>query len=204
MQQLIQMQAAQQKLIQTQQQQIQELNDNLKKLNATLEKGKFPAVVVQNPNTNTSSFAGDLKPCQAVTVLRSGKEVSKPNPPAQVEENQEEENHVETKHEPVQQEGEVSKEHEKVEESTSNNRARYEVPAPFPQRLLPPTKERYQNEIREIFKQVKINIPLLDAINQVPAYAKFLKELCAVKRKLNVKEKGVFNGTSIIYHECSQ
>ena len=38
MQQLLQMQAAQQKLIQTQQQQIQELNDNFKKLNATLEK----------------------------------------------------------------------------------------------------------------------------------------------------------------------
>jgi hypothetical protein len=35
----------------------------------------------------------------------------------------------------------------------------------------------------EAFKQVKINLPLLDAIKQVPAYAKFLKELCTQKRK---------------------
>ena len=34
-----------------------------------------------------------------------------------------------------------------------------------------------------------INIPLLDAIKQVPFYAKFLKDLCIVKRKLNVKKK---------------
>ena len=35
----------------------------------------------------------------------------------------------------------------------------------------------------ETFKQVKVNIPLLDAIKQVPAYAKFLKDLCTQKRK---------------------
>ncbi|RDX74598.1 hypothetical protein CR513_45635, partial [Mucuna pruriens] len=31
--------------------------------------------------------------------------------------------------------------------------------------------------------KVKINIPLLDAIKQIPKYAKFLKELCVHKRK---------------------
>jgi hypothetical protein len=35
----------------------------------------------------------------------------------------------------------------------------------------------------EVFKQVKINLPLLDAIKQVLAYAKFLKDLCTQKRK---------------------
>jgi len=34
----------------------------------------------------------------------------------------------------------------------------------------------------EVFKQVKINLPLLDAIKQVPAYAKFLKYLYTQKR----------------------
>ena len=82
------------------------------------KKGKLPAIVVQNPNTNSSSFAGDVKPCQAVTVLRSGKEVPKPDPPAQVEETQEEENQEDVEHEPVQEE-EVSKEQEKVEERKS-------------------------------------------------------------------------------------
>jgi len=44
-------------------------------------------------------------------------------------------------------------------------------------------------EILEIFRKVKINIPLLDAIKQVPRYAKFLKELCTTKRKLEGNEK---------------
>jgi hypothetical protein len=35
---------------------------------------------------------------------------------------------------------------------------------------------------------VNINIPLLDAIKQIPSYAKFLKELCVVKRKHNVQK----------------
>jgi hypothetical protein len=38
----------------------------------------------------------------------------------------------------------------------------------------------------EVFKQVQINIPFLDAIQQVPSYAKFLKDLVTVKRKTNV------------------
>ena len=34
-----------------------------------------------------------------------------------------------------------------------------------------------------------MNIPLLDMIKQVPTYAKFLKDLCTVKRGLNVTKK---------------
>jgi hypothetical protein len=54
------------------------------------------------------------------------------------------------------------------------------------------TKQRkvnHNSEIFETFKQVKINILLLDAIKHVPSYAKFLKDLCILKRKLNVKKK---------------
>ena len=44
-------------------------------------------------------------------------------------------------------------------------------------------------KIWEMFKQVKVNIPLLDAIDQVPAYAKFLKDLCTKKRSKHVPKK---------------
>ena len=37
--------------------------------------------------------------------------------------------------------------------------------------------------------QVKVNIPLLDMIKQVPTYAKFLKGLCKVKRGLGIEKK---------------
>ena len=36
---------------------------------------------------------------------------------------------------------------------------------------------------------MKVNIPLLDMIKQVPTYAKFLKDLYTVKRGLNVNKK---------------
>ncbi|RVW80049.1 Retrovirus-related Pol polyprotein from transposon 17.6 [Vitis vinifera] len=35
----------------------------------------------------------------------------------------------------------------------------------------------------------QVNIPLLDMIKQVPTYAKFLKDLCTIKRGLNVNKK---------------
>ena len=62
-------------------------------------------------------------------------------------------------------------------------------PAPFPQRLEPIKNLNKNSEIFEVLRQVKVNIPLLDAINQIPSYAKFLKDLCTVKRKLNVQKK---------------
>lgn len=34
-----------------------------------------------------------------------------------------------------------------------------------------------------------MNIPLIDAINRVPRYAKFLEELCTNKRKIDGYEK---------------
>ena len=34
-----------------------------------------------------------------------------------------------------------------------------------------------------------VNIPLLDMIKQVPTYAKFLKDLCIVKKGLGIEKK---------------
>ena len=51
-------------------------------------------------------------------------------------------------------------------------------------------------KILEMFNQVKLNVPLLDAIQQVPMYAKFFKDMCTKKRKMSVPKK-VFLATSI-------
>ena len=56
------------------------------------------------------------------------------------------------------------------------------MPPPFPQALKGKKKSSNQTEILEVLRQVKVNIPLLDMIKQVPTYAKFLKDLCTVKR----------------------
>jgi predicted aconitase len=47
-----------------------------------------------------------------------------------------------------------------------------------------PTSGEQDKEILDVFREVAVNIPLLDVIKQVPKYAKFLKEMCTNKRKL--------------------
>ena len=73
----------------------------------------------------------------------------------------------------------------------------------FPQRLKKNQDNSKTSEFLELFKQVKINIPILDAIKQVPAYSKFLKDLCTVKRKHNVKKNAYMAAyaSSIILNE---
>jgi hypothetical protein len=61
--------------------------------------------------------------------------------------------------------------------------------APFPERLTAHKKGSKFDDILEVFKQVQINIPFLDAIQQVPSYAKFLKDLVTIKRRTNVPKK---------------
>ncbi|RDX91000.1 hypothetical protein CR513_27069, partial [Mucuna pruriens] len=57
------------------------------------------------------------------------------------------------------------------------------IPVPFPSWTLSARKLKFDEELLKMFRKVEINIPLLDAIKQIPKYAKFLKELCVHKRK---------------------
>ena len=66
---------------------------------------------------------------------------------------------------------------------------KYRIPPPFPQALRGKKKASQQACILEVLRQVKVNIPLLDIIKQVPAYAKFLKDLCTIKKGLGIEKK---------------
>ncbi|KAM1056753.1 hypothetical protein COP2_030912 [Malus domestica] len=59
---------------------------------------------------------------------------------------------------------------------------------PFPSRFMQTKKEEAEKDILETFRKVQVNIPLLDAIKQVPRYAKFLKELCTTRKRMSTKE----------------
>ncbi|CAN6677885.1 unnamed protein product [Malus baccata var. baccata] len=59
---------------------------------------------------------------------------------------------------------------------------------PKPPRFRQSKKEEVEKDILETFRKVQVNIPLLDAIKQVPRYAKFLKELCTTRRRISNKE----------------
>ncbi|CAM8885249.1 unnamed protein product [Rhodiola kirilowii] len=62
---------------------------------------------------------------------------------------------------------------------TSNIRAT--LPFPVPARV--PKQHVMDEDVFELFSKVEINIPLLEAIKQIPRYAKFLKDLCTNRRR---------------------
>ncbi|KAM2425813.1 hypothetical protein ACFXTH_000089 [Malus domestica] len=59
---------------------------------------------------------------------------------------------------------------------------------PFPSRFLQAKNEEEEKDVLETFRKVHVNIPLLDAIKQIPKYAKFLKKLCTTKKRFQEKE----------------
>ncbi|XP_022847521.1 uncharacterized protein LOC111370040 [Olea europaea var. sylvestris] len=64
----------------------------------------------------------------------------------------------------------------------------YEPPIPFPQRSKNHKMEQQYKKFLEIFKKLHINIPLVDALFQMPSYAKFLKDILSNKCKLEDHE----------------
>ncbi|KAM2220061.1 hypothetical protein ACFX1S_019308 [Malus domestica] len=59
---------------------------------------------------------------------------------------------------------------------------------PFPSRFLQSKNEEEEKDVLETFRKVHVNIPLLDAIKQIPKYAKCLKKLCTTKKRVREKE----------------
>ena len=88
------------------------------------------------------------------------------------------------------------------EEQPTGEEVKHSVPPPFPQALRKRKKSVNQTKILEVLCQVKVNIPLLDMIKQVPTYVKFLKDLCTVKRGLNVNKKAFLTEKVSAIIEC--
>ena len=107
---------------------------------------------------------------KAIITLRSGKEIEKPVPK-------------------IAEETKKEKEAEPKRIIIREDSMKKHMPPPFPQALTGKKKITNQTEIWEVLRQVKVNIPLLDMIKQVPTYAKFLKDLCTVKRELGIEKK---------------
>ncbi|XP_074342501.1 uncharacterized protein LOC141680078 [Apium graveolens] len=82
-----------------------------------------------------------------------------------------------------------SKEPPSKPHSDASSEKVFKPKAPFPQRLISNKQSAQLDMILEVFKQVKINIPLLDAIQQVTSYSKCLKDLCTHKRTTHVPKK---------------
>ncbi|KAL4293975.1 hypothetical protein AHAS_Ahas18G0181800 [Arachis hypogaea] len=63
------------------------------------------------------------------------------------------------------------------------------IPIPFPSMVKKAKKTpEFYLDMLQVFKKVEITILLLDAIQQIPKYAKFLKDLCTHKDRIGELE----------------
>ncbi|CAN6566317.1 unnamed protein product [Malus baccata var. baccata] len=147
------------------------------------EQGKLPSSTIANPK-------GGFETANAI-MLRSGKEVGAgPTPPKS---------------------GPKEDETLKSEEETPSPLTAKVAP-PLPQAPMAPKpsnpstlgkmspslvnsnrflqfkNEKEEKDVLETFRKVQVNIPLLDAIKQIPKYAKCLKKLCTTKKRFREKE----------------
>nr|XP_027086663.1 uncharacterized protein LOC113708404 [Coffea arabica] len=115
-------------------------------------------------------------------TLRTSKEVEGPNPKLIIPK-EKNENQIEQE---IEKEGKDGVDGKVILDSSvkvnSNSLS-------FPNKLEKPKKLEKEKEILEVYHKAETNIPLLDAIRQVPKYAKFLKHLCVNKRKLRADKK---------------
>jgi len=126
--------------------------------------GKLPSQTVINPRENVSAI-----------VLRSGKEVEIPVKAAPASSKQEKEKNIVA-------DGDFPNDDD-LPKRKFPPLSEYKPVPPFPQTLTESRKYERNSDLYETFRRCELNIPLLDAIKQVPRYAKFLKELCTHKRE---------------------
>ena len=139
------------------------------------KKGKFPSQTQPNPRgLHEVSFSSEpnskMDEVKEIITLRSSKELKQPASE-------------------VVKKGQEVEETEPEEVVIKQTAEKNSTPPPFPQALKAKKKAINQAERLEVLRQVKVNIPLLDMIKQVPTYAKILKDFCIVKRGLNVGKK---------------
>ncbi|CAN6573110.1 unnamed protein product [Malus baccata var. baccata] len=157
------------------------------------EQGKLSSLTVVN-------LKGGFESAKAMS-LRSGKQVGSDPQPSNSRSNEVEELLIEEEEQSTptaRVETSLPQAPKAPKPSNSANKCK-EVPilinsnvippnVPFPRRFMQSKKEEAEKDILETFRKVQVNIPLLDAIKQVPRYAKFLKELCTTRKRISSKE----------------
>ncbi|CAN6725533.1 unnamed protein product [Malus baccata var. baccata] len=154
------------------------------------EPGKLPSSTNVNPK-------GGFESAKAIT-LRSGKEAGFDPSPSKSNQKEDEKMQSEEKEQGLPS--------ARIEQSLpqppthrnsttkgklgSNSMTFNSIPTntPFPRRFMQSKKDESDEDILDTFRKVQVNFPLLDAIKQVPKYAKFLNVLCTTRKRASNKE----------------
>src|SRR3954462_9123033 len=148
------------------------------------EPGRFPSQAEVNPQQHE-----ELK---AITTLRSGRMID--NQVVQLKAPMSDDVSDKEEHDDdvVQDDAEDMKRQE-AELMKPIDLTKYKEPALFPHLVVKKTTKSKNDDLLEVFRKVQINIPLLSAISHIPAYARFLKDLCTKKRKFKANEQEVLS-----------
>ncbi|CAH9087220.1 unnamed protein product [Cuscuta europaea] len=143
--------------------QVSQISNAVSRLEAK-DSGRLPSQTEQNPRQHVNAI-----------MLRNGKELQ----PREVEEEKQE----------VDLEEGFQQEEEKPTKTKFPPLSSYEPLPPFPEALKDTRKLKNDRDIYETFVNSEVNIPLFKLIKSVPRYAKFLKELCTMKKKNKMEGK---------------
>ncbi|XP_017982375.1 PREDICTED: uncharacterized protein LOC108663286 [Theobroma cacao] len=142
-------------------------------------------------SSDTQVYPKSKEHCNAIT-LRSGKQVTRVSEKS-IESSKE---HVNDNKVIVEKEVEVEKTDNGQVKNQVKSQANY-PPPPFPQRLQKQKLDKQFEKFLNVFKKLHINIPFAEALENMPNYVKFLKDILTKKRKLEDFE------TVALTEECS-
>ncbi|CAJ2671279.1 unnamed protein product, partial [Trifolium pratense] len=147
--------------------------------NLETQIGQIAKEMANNKNQG-GSFAANTEPnpkeqCKSITT-RSGKEVGKG-----IGDNL-------RKEEEVMRRVDEEEEGEKKEVEVRKEKSSLPQHLPYPHAPSKKDKERQYARFMDIFKRLQINIPFSEALEQMPTYAKFMKEILTKKRRYNDDE----------------
>ncbi|XP_070050027.1 uncharacterized protein [Nicotiana tomentosiformis] len=89
--------------------------------------------------------------------------------------------------EDLKKKGNIKAQKKKKNDNSTNNETeerKYMPALPFPQKQRREKLDKQFKCFLEVFKQVHVNIPSIEVRSQMPAYAKFIKEILSKKRKV--------------------
>ncbi|XP_030923206.1 uncharacterized protein LOC115950098 [Quercus lobata] len=163
--------------------------DQLSSMLTERTAGTLPSNTVTNPKEHAKAIS-----------LRSGRTYEEPKVT-----NAKQDEAVDNEESKMKEAESEMKEVEQVEKTKENEKASkskrsrevtfetyspsiYDPPIPFPQRLRKNNMDDQFSKFLSIFKQLHINIPVTEALEQMPKYAKILKDIISKKWKLEEHE----------------
>ncbi|XP_060962132.1 uncharacterized protein LOC115713139 [Cannabis sativa] len=150
------------------QQQLQQQETQMEQLTTQVAK------LAQENSPSTSEVKGQEQ-CKAIS-LRSGK--SYDGPSQAKPENGEDEQPAPTPEKQKTTDGLQQK------ETSPPISIDHHIKIPYPQRLRKTNTDKQFSKFLEVFRKLHINIPFAEALEQMPSYVKFMKEILSKKRKM--------------------